>query len=253
MSAPPYPAELYAALHRGNPGDVDFYRHACTGATRVLELGCGDGRVLLALAEDGRELWGLDLHDGLLERGRAQAKAAGVDAHFVEGDMLDWPAELAELRFERITIPHGGLYCLLGEGELARVLDNCARALVPGGELLFDVWAADDFHADADPEDQAPSWQDHLGRFEIEGRDWEIIERSSWDPARQRIDVVYTHVPVGSYEAIEGHLPQRYFLRPELEAALAAAGFEPPQLHGDFAGAPYDAEAELMVGRARRL
>ena len=41
-----YPAHLYAAVHDGNAGDVEFYRQRCAGAESVLELGCGDARVL---------------------------------------------------------------------------------------------------------------------------------------------------------------------------------------------------------------
>jgi SAM-dependent methyltransferase len=54
-------ARLYALVHRGNAGDVDFYVRACAGAARVLELGCGTGRVLRAVAEVAGHVTGLDL------------------------------------------------------------------------------------------------------------------------------------------------------------------------------------------------
>ena len=47
-----YPARLYVAVHEGNPGDVAFYRRCCADAGSVLELGCGDARVLAELAEN---------------------------------------------------------------------------------------------------------------------------------------------------------------------------------------------------------
>jgi hypothetical protein len=53
-----YPAQLYAAVHDGNPGDVAFYRERCADARAVLELGCGDARVLAELAAPGRALVG---------------------------------------------------------------------------------------------------------------------------------------------------------------------------------------------------
>ena len=56
-------AELYALTHRGTAGDVGFYRRACAGASSVLELGCGSGRLLKRLARPGRQLVGLDRVD----------------------------------------------------------------------------------------------------------------------------------------------------------------------------------------------
>ncbi len=44
----PYPPALYAELHVGNPGDLAFYREHCVGASSILELGCGYGRVMTA-------------------------------------------------------------------------------------------------------------------------------------------------------------------------------------------------------------
>ena len=48
-----FDATLYRQLHVGTPGDVDFYRRQCAGAQGVLELGCGDGRILAPLAAEG--------------------------------------------------------------------------------------------------------------------------------------------------------------------------------------------------------
>ena len=61
----PYPAKLYSLVHRGTPGDVPFYREACADAGAILELGCGYGRILEALAMPDRLLIGLDRDPGL--------------------------------------------------------------------------------------------------------------------------------------------------------------------------------------------
>lgn len=46
----------------------------------VLDLGCGDGRWLLAAARRGCAGRGLDLNEDLLQRGRLAAADAGVSA-----------------------------------------------------------------------------------------------------------------------------------------------------------------------------
>jgi SAM-dependent methyltransferase len=257
-----YDAELYAAVHDGNPGDLEFYRARCAGASSVLELGCGDARVLATLAEPGRSLVGVDIDDALLELARTRlvdlgsAGAGSIEPEhdangglFVElihADMAD-PSLLVGRRFDRVVLPHGGLYCLLDERALAATLANAARLLEPGGALILDAWAADGFHRDAEPDDQSEGWLERVKTIELDGDDWEVLERSRWDKPNQRIDVTYLHVRVGDEEAVEGVLRQRYLTSDQLQAALVAAGFTGIELAGGFAGEPWDDDAELLV------
>ncbi|PRP94464.1 dTDP-3-amino-3,6-dideoxy-alpha-D-glucopyranose N,N-dimethyltransferase [Enhygromyxa salina] len=243
-----YPARLYAAVHDGNPGDVEFYRRRCAGARSIVELGCGDARVLAALAEPGRSLVGVDLDPGQLALAAARPVAQG-EIELVEGDMRT--VELGR-RFERVIIPHGGLYCLLDEAALAAALARAAALLTDDGLLILDAWAADGFHAEADPDDQDPSWIERVKTVDIDGEAWEVLERSAWDKPRQRIDATYLHVRVGSEDGVEGTLRQRYVLAKQLRRGLSEAGLELVELAGDFDGTAYGAESELMVAIARR-
>lgn len=239
-SSPPYPADLYAALHRGTPGDLDFYQRACSGTDRVLELGCGHGRVLAALADVGISGIGLDNHQGLLQT----ARDAGHLAR--EGDMRDFDLGVT---FERVLIPHNGVYCLLSEEALVACLSCAARHLEPGGLLVFDGWTADHFHAEAEPDDS----DDELGlvaEIEVGGVDYEVFEKSRWVRATQRIDATYVHRPKGGGESIEAVIEQRYLLTRELPGLLRAAGLELVVLHGDFDQSVFDDESELWIATA---
>ena len=54
---------------RGRLSDVAFYRDAVHEfGDPVLELGCGTGRIALALAEAGHRVTGLDISERMLER-----------------------------------------------------------------------------------------------------------------------------------------------------------------------------------------
>jgi SAM-dependent methyltransferase len=249
---PPYPAKLYRALHTGNPGDLEFYRARCAEARSVIELGCGDARILAGLDSPSLErLVGLELHAELLDHARqriAKRAPGAAPIELVEADMMA-PPDLGT--FDRVIVPHGSLYCLLEPEQLALTLSAARRLLEGDGALLFDVWAADDFHEAHDPAEQADSWVDHLGRFDIDGEDWEIIERSRWSPAQQRIDVSYTHVQVGHTDGVEALLPQRYFLHDEIVTALGEAGFSRIRSWGGFADEPFGPDAELLVVEAR--
>lgn len=244
-----YDAGLYAAVHDGNPGDLEFYRAQCEGAGSVVELGCGDARVLVGLLAPGRTLVGVDLDADLLALARARGQADALE--LVHADMAA-PDLLGERRFDRVIIPHGGLFCLLDDAALRATLANAARLLAPGGALILDTWAADAFHRDAEPEDQAESWLERVKTVELEGETWEVLERSRWDKPAQRLDVTYLHVQVGEEEAVEGVLRQRYVTSEQLRARLREAGFRDLAFASGFAGEPWDDEADLMVVIARR-
>lgn len=239
-----YPAHLYAAVHDGNVGDVEFYRHACAGARSVLELGCGDARVLAAI--EAPERVGLDFDAAMLEL----AAQRDAQLELVCADMSRVGEVLAGRRFERVIIPHGGLYGLLEPELLERTVSGIAKVLAPSGELVLDCWAADAFHAESEPEELEAGWLERVKSIELEGEAWEVLERSSWDKASQRIDATYVHVRVGSEEAVEGLLRQRYVLAAQLRAVLENARLDLKKLSGNFAGDEYDSDAELMVAQA---
>ena len=239
-----YPAHLYAAVHDGNAGDVEFYRRACADAGSVLELGCGDARVLAAI--EAPERVGLDLDAAMLEL----AARRDPRLELVCADMSQAAEALAGRRFDRIIIPHGGLYCLLDPEQLGRTVAGAASLLAPGGELLLDCWAADAFHAESEPEELEAGWLERVKSIELEGEVWEVLERSSWDKQAQRIDATYVHVRVGGEEAVEGVLRQRYVLAAQLRDVLENAQLDLKKLSGSFAGDEYDSDAELMVAQA---
>jgi SAM-dependent methyltransferase len=243
-----YPARFYAAVHDGNTGDVEFYRRRCASVRSIVELGCGDARVLAALAEPGRVLVGVDIDAQQLELAAARANGAALE--LIEADLCT--LDLGPRRFDRVIIPHGGIYCLLDEDALAAGLRRAAALLHDDGLLLLDAWAADGFHVEAEPEDQDPSWLERVKTIELDGERYEVLERSSWDKPRQRLDVTYIHVRVGTEDVTEGRLLQRYVLADQLCAALEQAGLDLVELAGDFEGGPYDAESELLVVTARR-
>ena len=242
----PYDAELYELTHRGNPGDVDFYRAACREARSVLELGSGYGRIAIALAEAGHDVVGIELDAGLLERARLNAAAASLDGtlEFIQGDMTS--VNLGR-RFDRVLIPHSGLYCLL-ELEQVRAALRVARAhLTESGLLLLDGYAADDFHEESEPEDIPEDALEAVAQVETAGRRYSVFEKSRWDRERQLLWVTYVYTREPSGEERRFDLPQRYLLQHELRELLAEAGFDDVLVRGGFEGEPYDEDAEHLV------
>ena len=255
-----YPAELYAAVHTGIPGDVAFYRRFCAGARTVLELGVGAGRVARALCDDGLHVTGVDNHGGLLELARERAPRT----ERIRGDFrtLD-----LRRKFDRVLCPFNGLYCPLDEEGLLQTLKVARAHLEPSGLFAFDVYSADAFHyenalphekdgdhAEIEANDSGTSQVDMpelLRTVDALGTRWDVFEHSRWDRGKQRIDAVYDHVPRDGRPRLTATIPQRYLLAHEIEPLLAEAGLTLLALHGDFDESDAEADARIRVGIAR--
>ena len=97
-------AALYHAHHSQYLEDIGFWRAiAAQQNGQVLELGCGTGRVLLALAKSGSQIVGLDCDAEMLAFLRHQsAPQAGVQANVFQADMSAF--HLAS-QFQLILLP----------------------------------------------------------------------------------------------------------------------------------------------------
>ena len=98
---------------------------------RALDLGAGEGRNAIWLAEQGWQVTAVDFSGVALERGGAAAKQAGVQVEWVQADLTRYtPAASA---FDLVVI----LYLHLPPAARRAVLERAATALRPGGRLLI--------------------------------------------------------------------------------------------------------------------
>ena len=242
-SLPPYPAPFYTALHTGTDGDLGWYRAACEGARSVLELGCGDGRVLATL--EVPMLHGLDLHEGLLE---AAAGRLGTTATLHRLDMRTF--DLGRT-FDRVLLPFSGVYCLLDDDDVRACFARVRAHLGAGGAFLLDAYRADVFHVESEPEDVGAEDWNEIAVIEVEDHPYAVFERSTWSPDAQRIEVTYRHVSLTDPGApIDGRIEQRYLLRHQLEGHLREAGFSKVELFGGFDERRLSPRSDHWVARA---
>jgi SAM-dependent methyltransferase len=243
-------AELYALTHRGNPGDVAFYREACRGARSVLELGSGSGRMLLALADGRRRLTGLELDPELLALAkrnlRTLSPAKRNALRLVAGDMRDF--ECSEL-FERVLLPYNALYCLLTRRAALSCFRAARRALAVGGRLILDVWNAGPFHRQ--PAQVHVDEREPVVTLNLAGRTWDVFERSRVRRARQRLDVTYSYLSRHGGASYEIPIAQRYYLPAEVSELLESAGFLLEARYGDFSRARFGARSQQLIVSAR--
>jgi SAM-dependent methyltransferase len=249
-------AELYALTHRGNPGDRAFYAKACVKARRVLELGSGYGRLIPDLLGSGasgtskRELWGIEQEPHMLA---AAKRAVGGLAlrrrslvHLRAGDMRSFEYDM---QFDRIILPYNGLNCLLNPRDTLRCLKCVKRHLATGGEFIFDVWLADQFHQDA----ASSAYHDDAGpilTLTHRSQTWDVFEQSRLRSRLQRLDVTYTYVSRERGTELAIRISQRYAPAAEHQALLQAAGLRVQAIYGDFARRRLGRNSPFLIVRA---
>ena len=101
---------------------------ALTPGPRVLDAGCGTGRVAIELAARGFEVTGLDIDPEMLAA--AQRKAPEIT--WIHGDLSS--AELADT-YDTVVLA-GNVLIFVADGTEAQVLARCAAHLRPGGLLI---------------------------------------------------------------------------------------------------------------------
>jgi SAM-dependent methyltransferase len=235
---------------RGRTQDVAFYRDAARDfGDPILELGCGTGRITMALAESGMRVTGLDISERMLERAVKKRGAMRVEArervHLVQADMARF--ELGE-KFRLILIPFRPFQHLLEVQQQMDCLDCAHKHLTPGGRLVLDV-----FQTDAERmHDPVHMRETPIVEYKTsDGRQVRISERvAAFHRAEQRNDVEMifsiTH-PDGRAERLVFAWPLRYFFRYEVEHLLARCGFRVAHLYGDFDRSPITDSSPEMI------
>lgn len=110
---------------------VMLARHGATLTGRVLELGCGTGRLTRVLAGLAHELRALDVSPRMVEACRANVPRASVAV----GDLRDLSG-LPDASADAI-VASANVLDVLGDADRQRTLAELARVLAPGGVLLF--------------------------------------------------------------------------------------------------------------------
>jgi len=96
----------------------------------ALDLGCGQGRNALWLAESGFAVTGLDLSPVAIDQARARASELGLDATFESVDLLSWEPDGQEWDLVVLAYIH------LPEQMRRAVHTAAQRAVAPGGRIV---------------------------------------------------------------------------------------------------------------------
>jgi SAM-dependent methyltransferase len=244
-------AAEYYDLQPHNPDDIEFYRGRLPSAdSRVLELGCGTGRVLVALIESCRFIYGLDNSQAMLticQRKIDQAEFQPDKARAEFSDITNF--DLGE-KFDLITAPFRVLQNLDSDAQVSGLLDCVRNHLQPDGTCILTA-----FNPKVGPEEILQFWatDGETFNFEVPFEDGRLTRHHR----TRRIDknklVLYPELVYRLYrnEALidETVLPiaMKAYYPDELTSLIEAHGFKIVNRWGGYADELYGVGSELVV------
>jgi SAM-dependent methyltransferase len=220
-------ARLYDAWSTGVVEDISFYvEEALASGGPVVELGVGTGRIAIPTAAAGVRVIGVDSSAGMLEVCAAQARAAGV-AELLDLRVGDLRRPPVEERVALVTCPFRAYLHLASDAERLEALAAARELLLPGGRLVFDVFApsADDI------EETHGRWLE---------REPGIFERADWDSDAQTLTLSVRGATGESSMTLWWLEPQRW------QALIAEAGFSVEACYGWFDRRAYDGGEDFV-------
>ena len=227
-------AELYDPWSVSVTEDVSFYvAEAKRAGGPIVELAVGTGRIAVPTAAAGVEVIGVDSSPGMLAVCRERAELAGVTEllDLRLGDLVDPPVEE---RVRLVTCPFRSYLHLLTDDDRLRALGAARELLVPGGRLVFDVFAP----AADDIEDTHGRWLE---------REPGIFERADWNEDARTLTLSVRGDSGATTFTLAWLSPD------EWRELLERAGFQVLGCYGWFDKRPYaGGEDTLWVARQPR-
>ncbi len=214
--------------------DADFLERALEPPSggRLLDVGCGSGRLANVLAARGYRVTAIDASEAYLQVAEGDAACLGVPVDYRLQDMrtIGWEEEF-DAAFCYFTT-----FGFFSDAENADVLRRVARALKPRGRFLLEM-------VNRDALLRVPQGHRVLerdGNFQI--------DHSHYDPLTGRMQTVRTAILDGRKRT--GSFSVRLFTAAELIHWLEANGLEYAALYGETGG-PYSMQGIRMsaVGR----
>jgi SAM-dependent methyltransferase len=227
--------------------DVDLYRgYAAIVGSPILELGCGTGRLLVPLAEDGYRISGIDSSPEMLNAARQRLQRAAIDT--VELHQLDMRAlaSLPASHFQLVFYAVNSFLHLETRDDQLLTLRGVQRLLKPSGIFVVDL-----FHP------TPPTLLGMDGRLQHDGG-WTLADGSRIDrfsqrqlaPSRQLIDTtlfIDRTAPDGAVQRSVGSYRTHYIHHFEMLGLLEAAGLELEGVYGSYDLEPLDDQSTSMI------
>ena len=230
--------------------DVRFWQDMARRAKgKVLELGCGTGRVTIPVARTGAHVVGVDRSVEMLSHARRRMNRARLKhkPSLVRADIRSLPFRKAT-RFDLVMAPYGILQSLVREADLKATLASVSQVLSKGGVFGLDLVP------------DLPVWKEYRNQVRFRGQRKgsqsriTLVESVRQDRKKgltifdqQYIERRGTHRSVREFSLVF-----RTISVPGMTRRLERAGFRVTAVLGDYAGSAWDSRADVWLILAQR-
>lgn len=204
---------------------------------KILDAGCGPGRISVELALRGLEVTGVDLIQSELDAAAETAADENVDLELIRADLRTFKSEK---KFDcAVNLYTSFGYCDTIE-EDAQILKSIFDSLRNGGYFILENLSRET----AIMNFTEGEWFERAGKtvltqFEVVGA-WEGL-RSRW--------ILIDNKTGGR---IDHEFVQRLYSAVELKRILLGIGFKSVEIYGNYDFSPYNQNAKTMVIVARK-
>ena len=199
---------------------------------KILDAGCGLGRISVELAALGLDVTGVDIIQSELDAARESAEAEGVPLTLINHDLRSFQARE---QFDcAINLYTSFGYCATIEEDI-KILKNIADSVKTGGTFIMECTSRETaiMYFTACEEFERAGYK-VVTHFEVVGA-WEGL-RSQW-----------TLYPLESKQAIDHTFIQRLYPATFLRDKLIDFGYSKVNIYGDFDKSPYNEHARTML------
>lgn len=247
-------ARYYDAEHTDKTDDLAMYSElADEHGSPILDVGCGTGRVMFHLAQEGHKVHGIDSEYNMLQRAKIKLD---VMPHvrdklvFYNGDVLTY--EIAE-QFKLVLLSYNSLMHFHTQDEQLGLLRRLRQLIAPDGLLVIDLPNAGETFATQDSDALT------LERTFIDAETGHMVMQqavSYLDRVQQLMQVTWVYDEItedGLLMRTVAPVIFRYFFYPEVALLLSQTGFRADSVYGDTDLSPFEDGCERMIVFARPI
>lgn len=224
--------------------EIAFYEKNFTKSQRLIEFGCGSGRLLIPLLKKGFNINGLDISKGMLQHLRRKLKQKKLTTKIFNKDLTNFSLKSD---FDGGILSQRTLNFITTQNGQKKALINISKILKKGAILIINLMPArsKDFL----------SIQKQLKKTEIfknshTGNKVELWESWIPNPSAQTWDLVNEFREKANKFRTE--MKMRTIFVTEMEDLLEKCGYKLLKTLGDWNGKPYSVKSKDLIFVARK-